>query len=64
MDRCCHAVQDKIWVDVPSVPLGAWEFYAVLSDEPDRDGAGTTSQCCTTTSAEGGPCCGAVAREA
>ena len=36
VDRCCHAVQDKVWVDVPSVPLGAWEFYAVLSDEPDR----------------------------
>jgi catechol 2,3-dioxygenase-like lactoylglutathione lyase family enzyme len=62
VDRCCHAVQDKIWVDVPSVPLGAWEFYTVLSDEPDRDGADTTSQCCTTTSTEGGPCCGGVAR--
>ena len=21
-DRCCHAVQDKVWVDAPDVPLG------------------------------------------
>src|SRR5215204_4171005 len=23
-DRCCHAVQDKVWVDAPDVPLGGW----------------------------------------
>src|SRR5215211_7184484 len=32
-DRCCHAVQDKVWVDAPDVPLGAWEFYTVLADD-------------------------------
>ena len=31
---CCHALQDKVWVDVPDVPLGAWEFYTVLDDDP------------------------------
>jgi len=56
-DRCCHAVQDKVWVDVPDVPLGAWEFYTVLADDPG-DGEGTgTSTCCATSSTESGPCC-------
>ncbi len=50
-----------MWVDVPDVPLGAWEFYTVLADEPDRDGADATSRCCTTTPPEGGPCCGGLA---
>ena len=36
VDRCCHAVQDKVWVSVPDVPLGAWEFYTVLDDDPAR----------------------------
>ncbi len=35
-DRCCHAVQDKVWVDAPDVPLGGWEFYTVLADDPGR----------------------------
>jgi catechol 2,3-dioxygenase-like lactoylglutathione lyase family enzyme len=28
---CCHAVQDKVWVDDPQ---GTWEFYTVLADAP------------------------------
>ena len=36
-DRCCHAVQDKVWVDAPDVPLGGWEFYTVLADDPAQD---------------------------
>jgi catechol 2,3-dioxygenase-like lactoylglutathione lyase family enzyme len=45
-DVCCHAVQDKVWVDAPDVPLGAWEFYTVLADAPDSaTGSGT---CCAT----------------
>ena len=35
-DRCCHAVQDKVWVDAPDVPFGAWNFYTVLADDPDQ----------------------------
>jgi catechol 2,3-dioxygenase-like lactoylglutathione lyase family enzyme len=59
-DRCCHAVQDKVWVDAPDVPLGAWEFYAVLADDPDPAGSGPTGACCTTTATDGGACCATV----
>ena len=47
VDACCHAVQDKAWVEAPDVPLGAWEFYTVLDDDPatDQTSAGT---CCAT----------------
>src|SRR6266545_6118433 len=56
-DRCCHAVQDKVWVDAPDVPLGAWEFYTVLADDTGETEAGLQSTCCTTTSTEPAPCC-------
>ncbi len=60
-DRCCHAVQDKVWVDAPDVPLGAWEFYTVLADDPTQDAATVQSACCTpTTSHEA--CCSTPAR--
>jgi catechol 2,3-dioxygenase-like lactoylglutathione lyase family enzyme len=48
-DRCCHAVQDKVWVDAPDVPLGGWEFYTVLADDPDQDDGTLKSACCTTS---------------
>jgi len=54
-DTCCHALQDKVWVDAPDVPLGAWEFYTVLDDAPAPSGA-STGTCCTTPGNEG-PCC-------
>jgi catechol 2,3-dioxygenase-like lactoylglutathione lyase family enzyme len=54
-DRCCHAVQDKVWVDAPDVPLGGWEVYTVLADDPGN--ASTDSVCCTTTSSDSAPCC-------
>jgi catechol 2,3-dioxygenase-like lactoylglutathione lyase family enzyme len=57
-DRCCHAVQDKVWVDAPDVPLGAWEFYTVLSDDPDQTDTSGQSTCCATTSTQSAPCCG------
>jgi catechol 2,3-dioxygenase-like lactoylglutathione lyase family enzyme len=57
-DRCCHAVQDKVWVDAPDVPLGGWEFYAVLADDPAQDTGGTASACCGDGAAEGTVCCG------
>lgn len=56
-DRCCHAVQDKVWVDAPDVPLGAWEFYTVLADDPSQDAETCESTCCTTPSGQGAPCC-------
>ena len=61
-DRCCHAVQDKVWVDVPDVPLGAWEFYTVLADDDPAAGVvddGTDSACCAGDSVAAVPCCGA-----
>jgi catechol 2,3-dioxygenase-like lactoylglutathione lyase family enzyme len=59
-DRCCHAVQNKVWVDAPDVPLGAWEFYTVVGDEPVESDAGPIGMCCTTTSTDITPCCGAA----
>ncbi len=61
-DRCCHAVQDKVWVDAPDVPLGGWEFYTVLADDPGQNGAGRgpASVCCTPgtgTDTAATPCC-------
>ncbi len=40
---CCHAVQDKVWVDAPD---GAWEIYTVLADAPDLEGSGCGAGCC------------------
>jgi catechol 2,3-dioxygenase-like lactoylglutathione lyase family enzyme len=57
-DRCCHAVQDKVWVDAPDVPLGAWEFYTVLADDPTESGMGSVGGCCAGTATGTGPCCG------
>jgi catechol 2,3-dioxygenase-like lactoylglutathione lyase family enzyme len=57
-DRCCHAVQDKVWVDAPDVPLGGWEFYTVLADDPAQDTGNATSVCCGEGATEGSVCCG------
>jgi catechol 2,3-dioxygenase-like lactoylglutathione lyase family enzyme len=62
-DRCCHAVQDKVWVDAPDVPLGAWEFYTVLADDLAESEVGPTGACCVTSSTDSGPCCGTGAQE-
>lgn len=64
-ERCCHAIQDKIWVDAPDVPLDAWEFYTVLADDPTQATACDTTTCCTaapdasgaTRDETSGPCC-------
>lgn len=56
-DRCCHAVQDKVWVDAPDVPLGAWEVYTVLADDTADDAATTHSECCATASGDGSAVC-------
>ena len=56
-DRCCHAVQDKVWVDAPDVPLGGWEFYTVLADDPAPDQAEVQSGCCASTASGASVCC-------
>jgi catechol 2,3-dioxygenase-like lactoylglutathione lyase family enzyme len=45
-ELCCHAVQDKVWVDDPD---GArWEVYTVLDDAPaTASAAAPASACCT-----------------
>jgi len=57
-DRCCHAVQDKVWVDVPDVPLGGWEFYTVLADDGTETDS-SPSVCCAGESVPDttGTCC-------
>jgi catechol 2,3-dioxygenase-like lactoylglutathione lyase family enzyme len=56
-DRCCHAIQDKVWVDAPDVPLGAWEFYTVLADDPHPNDPTSSSTCCSGTAGAEGSCC-------
>jgi catechol 2,3-dioxygenase-like lactoylglutathione lyase family enzyme len=50
-DVCCHAVQDKVFVAAPDVPLGWWEYYTVTDDNPANPDGASTSVCelsCTT----------------
>jgi len=56
-DRCCHAVQDKVFVTAPDVPLGWWEFYAVTDDEPGETTDQPGSRCCTEPAGAGAPSC-------
>ena len=56
-DRCCHAVQDKLWVDAPDVSLGAWEVYTVLADDTADDAATASGECCSTAADAATPCC-------
>lgn len=57
-DRCCHAVQDKVWVEAPDVPLGGWEFYTVLADDPQQAEDRPESTCCSDgTSGTPSACC-------
>lgn len=47
---CCHALQDKVWVDGPhGVDGERWEVYTVLADSP----SGSTGSAKTSTQ----PCC-------
>ena len=54
---CCYAVQDKVWVDAPDVPLGGWEFYSVLADDPAQESGSAATACCASKP-EGSVCCG------
>ena len=54
-ELCCHAVQDKVYVSAPDVPLNMWEFYTVLDDQPGA--SATPSQtCCVADPASGAAC--------
>ena len=54
-ERCCHATQDKVYVEAPDVPLGFWEFYTVLEEDPDGVPS-DTGECCGDA-AERETCC-------
>lgn len=56
-EMCCHAVQDKVYVTSPEVPLGQWEFYTVLDDNPDASIEDMAETCCPTSPADTNPCC-------
>jgi hypothetical protein len=59
-DVCCHAAQHKVFVTAPDVPLGWWEYYTVLDDNPaDPDGASTLAceMGCSTGDTEQATCC-------
>jgi catechol 2,3-dioxygenase-like lactoylglutathione lyase family enzyme len=47
---CCHALQDKVWVDGPD--SSRWEVYTVLADAADAESHGAGDTCCSTSSLE------------
>jgi catechol 2,3-dioxygenase-like lactoylglutathione lyase family enzyme len=59
-DVCCHATQDKVFVDAPDVPYGWWEFYAVTDDNPANPDGATASVCeknCAAQDSAESTCC-------
>lgn len=51
-DVCCHAVQDKVFVAAPDVPLGWWEFYSITDDNPANPDEQSTSVCARNCAAQ------------
>ncbi len=47
---CCHALQDKVWVDGPDD--SRWEVYTVLADAEALKPVDGDSVCCATASDE------------
>ena len=45
---CCHALQDKVWVDGPD--KSRWEVYTVLADAAETETQGESDTCCSTSS--------------
>ena len=44
---CCHAVQDKVWVDGPD--RSRWEVYTVLADAGVESSPTSEDVCCAPT---------------
>jgi catechol 2,3-dioxygenase-like lactoylglutathione lyase family enzyme len=60
-DRCCHAVQQKLFVTASDVPHGWWEYYSVTDDDPDGPDDATVSACevrCAADDTTDSVCCG------
>jgi lactoylglutathione lyase len=43
---CCHALQDKVWVDGPDG--SRWEVYTVLADANDSASLSGDETCCAS----------------
>jgi len=43
---CCHALQDKVWVDGPDG--SRWEVYTVLADASETPALAGDEMCCTS----------------
>lgn len=57
---CCHALQDKVWVDGPD--SARWEVYTALADASESPVVAGDETCCSsetlaTNSTESAPCC-------
>jgi len=55
---CCHALQDKVWVDGPDD--SRWEVYTVLADASESSSISGDQTCCASeppSSSEVAPCC-------
>jgi lactoylglutathione lyase len=55
---CCHALQDKVWVDGPDG--SRWEVYTVLADANDSASLSGDETCCASESpatADATSCC-------
>lgn len=49
---CCNAAQDKVYVAAPDVPLGMWEYYTIVDDNPDETAGDASGTCCASPAAE------------
>lgn len=52
---CCHALQDKVWVNGPDG--SRWETYTVLADASEPVAQAGNSQCCADAPAAATSCC-------
>jgi catechol 2,3-dioxygenase-like lactoylglutathione lyase family enzyme len=55
---CCHALQDKVWVDGPDG--SRWEVYTVLADAADSLAVSGDETCCAgevLATSDAIPCC-------
>jgi catechol 2,3-dioxygenase-like lactoylglutathione lyase family enzyme len=51
---CCHALQDKVWIDGADT---RWEVYTVLADAPLEATALDDTACCGTHDGSAPVCC-------
>jgi len=52
---CCHALQDKVWVDGPDA--SRWEVYTVIADASDSSALSGDEACCASDTSSASACC-------